>query len=109
MSIYEAPSLETGLDGTLVEVIQAVPAFGIGILIFIFGVIFLGGIATQKRRSGFADIPMWGLLASLATFLMSLMLTIKENMIDLTTLSIVVAVTILFGLWFFLSKGRGEI
>ena len=109
MAIYEQPTLEGGIDQTLVEVARAVPSFIIGFLVFIFGIVFITGSLIQKRRTGYADMPMWATMASLSTFLISLILTIKSGLITIETLGIVVAITILSGLWLFLSRGRGEL
>lgn len=107
--IYDAPNLTGGADQFLVQMGTAVPSFFIGLLLFVFGVIFLGGTNTQKRRTGYADYPMWCLMASLCTMLIALTLSITAGIISLETLGVVVTLTILSGVWYFLSKGRGEI
>jgi len=109
MTIYDVPNFTGGVDETLIQVATEVPSFIIGMLIFIFGVIFLGGSSTQKKRTGYADYPMWAIMGSLSILVVTLILTIKEGLINLETLGIIVAITILSGLWFFLSRGRGEI
>lgn len=109
MALYDAPNLTGGIDDTLVQVAKAVPSFIIGTLLFVWGMVFLGGMSAQKRRSGYADIPMWATMASISILMLSLLLTLKSGLIDLTTLGIVVATTIFSGLWLFLSKSRGEV
>ena len=109
MPLFNQPNLTGGVDQVLVNVATEVPSFIIGLLLFVFGIVFLGGTSTQKRRTGYADIPMWATMSSLATLLITLILTIKQGLISLDTLGIVVAVTIFSGLWLFLSRGRGEI
>ena len=109
MPLFNQPNLTGGVDQVLVDVATEVPSFIIGLLLFVFGIVFLGGTSTQKRRTGYADIPMWATMSSLATLLITLILTIKQGLISLDTLGIVVAVTIFSGLWLFLSRGRGEI
>lgn len=109
MTIYIQPTLEGGLDQTLIEVARTVPAFPIGLLIFVFGVVFISGTATQKRKTGYADTPMWLVMASVSTLVISLLLTINIGLITLEVLSIVIAINIMSGLWLFLSRGRGEL
>ena len=106
---YTQPNLTGGVDDVLIEIATTVPSFINGLLLFIFGVVFFGGVVEQKRRSGYADYPMWFVMSSLATLVVTLILTINKGLINLETLGIVVALTILSGLWFFLSRGRGEI
>jgi len=109
MVLYEPPNLTGGVDQTLIEVATVVPSFIIGLLLFIFGVVFFGGTETQKKRSGYADYPLWSLMASMSILIITLILTINEGIINSLVLGVVVALTILSGLWFFLSRGRGEI
>ena len=109
MPIYEIPNMTGGIDETLVEIATAVPEFIIGLLVFIFGFVLLSGSASQKQRTGYTDYPMWMVLASLSVFVTSLILSLKEGLISLMILGIVTGLTILCGLWFFLSRGRGEI
>lgn len=106
--LYTEPNLTGGMDEVIVEVVAQVPSFLIGLLLFVFGVVFLGGVSTQKRRTGYADYPLWATMASLSTLMITLILTIKQGLIGLDILGIVVAITIFSGLWLFLSKGRGE-
>ena len=109
MTLYAQPNMTGGIDETLVQIARAVPSFIVGFLIFVFGVIFLGGSSTQGRRKGYSDYPMWAVVASTATLLISLILSLREGLIDILVLGVVLAVTIFSGLWFFLSRGRGEI
>ena len=109
MAIYNIPNMTGGIDQTIQELVVEVPALPIGILIFVFSVVFLSGMATQKRRSGWYDAPLWSVMASLSTLLVTLVFTLISGVVDLLTLSVVVTITIFSGLWFFLSKGRGEL
>lgn len=108
MSIYTQPSLTGGIDQSLVEVVTAVPSFIIGMLLFVFGIVFISGTATQKKRTGYSDIPMWATMASVATLLVTLMLSLKPGLINIETLGIVITITIFSGFWLFRSSGRGE-
>lgn len=107
--IYEQPTLTGGIDEQLIEVAAAVPSFPIGILVFVWGVVFLGGSARQKLKSGYSDMPMWSLMASISTLMIALLMSLAVGVINILVLSIVVSITVLSGLWFFLSKGKGEI
>ena len=78
-------------------------------LIFVFSVVFLEGFTSQKRRSGSADVPMWALIASLSTLMIALAMTLTAGIIQIETLSIVVAVTIFSGFWLFTSRNRNEV
>lgn len=107
-NIYPQPSLQGGLDEVLTEVAVAVPQLPIGLLMFVWATIFLGGTATQKTRSGYADSPMWATMASSATLMITIFFSFRAGIINILVLSVVVAITIFSGLWLFLSKGRGE-
>ena len=109
MPLYDQPNLTGGVDEALVQVAEAVPSFIVGLLLFVWSIVFLGGMSSQRRRSGFSDAPMWATLASISTMLVTLMLTLKQGMVSGEILGIVIAVTIFSGLWLFLSKGRGEV
>lgn len=108
MTIYNQPNLTGGIDDALVSTAQEVMAFPVMILVFVFGVIFLGGSANQKKRIGNADYPFWAVLSGLATTMVALIFSLTSGMIDKTTLGIVIAITSLSGVWFFMSKVRGE-
>lgn len=107
--IFDQPNLSAGIDDAVVGVATAVPAFPIMILFFTYFTVLFGGMSSQNRRVGFADMPMWNLLAALSTFLLSLLMTIKEGVLPGWVFGIVVAFNILSGFWYFMSKGKGEI
>lgn len=107
--IFAQPNMNGGIDNTIVDVVSTVPSFIIGLLFFVWCVIFLGGMAAQRRRTGYSDAPQWAVMSSISTLLLSLILTLREGLINIEVLGIIVAVTIFAGLWFFMSKGRGEL
>lgn len=109
MSIYTAPNLTSGIDDALISMAQSVPTFPIMTLVFVYFVVLVGGSSNQKARVGNADYPFWSVMAGLTTTFFALLMTIGTGIIDITTLSIVLAVTIMSAVWFFLSKQRGEI
>jgi len=108
MPLYTPPNLTSGLDDTLVETISTVPSFTPLFLLFVFGVVFLGGMVAQKRRIGFSDAPMWAVLGSISSLTIAIIMTLREGLIQVEVLGVVVAFTILSGFWFFTSRGRGE-
>ena len=107
--LYTQPNLSTGIDDALIETARAVPAFPVMLLVFTFFVVFLGGSSNQKRRIGSADYPFWAVVGGLTITFASLIMTLGLGMIDIGTLGVVIAFTLLCGFWFFLSKVRGEI
>ncbi len=108
MAIYTIPNITNGIDDFIVLTIAEVPIFTPMFLFFVFGVVLLGGTTAQKRRSGSVDLPMWVTMASLSTFMVSLPLTLLGGLIDIFTLSVVVAVTLMSGIWLFLDRNRRE-
>lgn len=109
MTLYEPPNLTAGIDEAIVGTIVAVPSFLPMMLLFVFGVVFIGGVTSQKRRTGSADFPMWATLSSVATLMVTLPLTLTEGLIQLEVLVTVVALTIASGLWLFLTRHRHEV
>jgi hypothetical protein len=109
MTIYDTPNLTSGIDDALVDVVGTVPTFVPMLLVFIFSTVMIGGMTSQKRRTGSADAAMWAVMASMSTFLVSLALTLKSGLIDLLTLSIVVAITIASAAWLLFSQNRREV
>jgi len=108
MVLFAPPNLTSGIDDALKSTAQSVPLFPVLILVFTFLMVLLGGSSNQRRRVGVADFPFWSVLAGTATTFLALIMTIGGGIISPTTLGIVVAVNIMTGVWFFLSKVRGE-
>jgi hypothetical protein len=109
MALYNEPNLTAGVDDALISIGSSVPSFPIMMLVFVYFLILAGGSTSQKRRIGTADIPFWNVLAALSTMMVALLMTIGDGIINLTTLSVVVGITVLSGVWFYLSKVRGEV
>jgi CHASE2 domain-containing sensor protein len=107
--IYNLPNSTVGSDAIFKETMTVVPLFIPMLLLFIFAVVFLGGISRQKARSGFADYPMWSVVASLSIFLVSLILTLYDGLISLIQLTIVVVINIFSAIWLFLDRKASEI
>jgi len=109
MPTYNIPNMTNGIDGTLVEIAAELPIFIPFLLLFVWGFIFMSGTATQKKRGGFGDMPLWATLSSIATLMVALTLSITAGMMTGTVLAIVVIVTILSGVWLFLDKSNREL
>ena len=108
MALYNIPNISDGFDDFIVLTIAEVPIFTPMFLLFVCGMVLIGGITAQKRRSATVDLPMWVTMASLSTFMIALPLTLLGGLIDVTTLSIVTSVTLASGIWLFLDRNRRE-
>ena len=108
-SAYDLPNMTNGMDSAMVGVFAQVPELSAGILMFVWFFIFISGTSMQKKSTNYVDYPQWALMSSIPTLLLSLIFTLREGMIGIEVLSIVVSITIMSGLWFFLSKGRNEV
>ena len=60
---YNLPNISGGLDTGISGVITAVPSFAPVFLLFVYLVVLIGGIISQKKRIGSADMPMWSTIA----------------------------------------------
>lgn len=107
--LYNTPNLTDGLDDVLVDIATSVPFFTSLFLAFVFFVILVSGLVSQKTRTGFADFPMWSTIASMSTLLVALPMTLKKGIIGLDTLAIVTTITILSGVWLFFSNSNREV
>lgn len=109
MSIYDVPNMSNGIDELLVGTVTEVSSFTPMFLLFVFLTVLIGGAVNQKRRSGTVDLPMWSVMASISTLVVSLILTLKSGLIQMEVLSIVVVITIFSGMWLFFDRNRNEI
>jgi len=107
--LYELPNATSGMDSIVVQTVTAVPGFIPLLLLFVFFVVFLGGISRQKARTGTSDYAMWAVVASLSTFMVTLIMTLIEGLIRLDWLVIVVVITIFSVVWLFLDKKQSEV
>lgn len=106
--IYDFPNGTTP-DQIAPQLIAEVPIISTGILVLVFFTVFLGGISRQKAKGWQADYPMWGVVAGISTFLVSLIMGVSSGFISLTNTVIVLCVTLGFGLWLFLDKRPSEV
>jgi len=109
MTLYTVPNLTDGLDDAIIGTAAAQSSFIPFLLFFVWGVVFFGGITSQKRRFGNVDFPMWATVSMLSTFLVAILMTIKEGIINLDTLIVVTVLTIFAGVWLFTSHTRNEV
>jgi len=109
MALYDLPNMSAGMDDALIGVVTAVPIFTPMFLLFIFGVVFVGGISSQKKRLGNADIPMWSVIASMSTLMIALPMTLRAGLISLEILAILVAIVLMSGVWLFLDRNKNEV
>ena len=106
--LYDLPNSTTGLDSIAIQTAATTPLVPF-LLVFVFFIVFLGGIGKQKLRGGTADYPMWSVVASLATFLVAILMTVVEGLIRIDWLVIIIVITIFSGVWLFLDKRSGEV
>jgi len=107
--LYSLPNSTVGVDAIAKQTISLFPGFTSMMLFFIFLVVFLGGIARQKTRTGTADYSAWAILASISTLLLALLFSVSSGFISLDVLVIVVTLNILSAIWFFLDKRVTEV
>ena len=108
-TLYNLPNSTSGIDEIVIQTITAVPSFTPLLLLFVFFVVFFGGVARQIGRTGTADYPMWSTIASLSIFMISLIMTVIEGFIRLEWFIIVIVITIFSGMWLFLDRKTSEV
>lgn len=107
--LYALPNATTGLDDVLIETVTTVPSLVPLLFVFVFFVVWLGGVGLQSRRMGSADYPMWAVVASMSVFLLALITSVVEGLIRLEWLVIIIIITIFSGVWLFLDRKTSEI
>jgi hypothetical protein len=107
--LYNLPNETSGFDNILLQIASTIPPFIPLILFFVWAFVFLGGVGAQSRRMGSADYPMWSVIASISTLLVSLILSVTAGFIRLEWLAIVITITIFSSIWFFLDRKYTEI
>jgi len=107
--LYDLPNATLGIDAIMVQTLNIFPALTPLILVFVFLVVFLGGITRQRMRSGTADYSAWAIVASLATLLPALIFSVQVGYIRLDWLVIVISLNILSAIWFFFDRKASEV
>ena len=105
--LYAFPNATTP-DNILVQTITAIPSLVPGFLMFVWFMVFMGGVSRQKARTGTADYPMWAVVSSLAILILSQIMGIIAGMISLEWTVIIVVLTIFSAVWLFLDKKSNE-
>jgi hypothetical protein len=100
--LYAFPNSSGGLDGILTSTSGTLTPI---LLVFVFFLVWLGGIWRESARVGSADYSFWSVLASISTLILALLMSVKEGLISGNTLGVVVAITIFTGVWYFLDRG----
>lgn len=113
LDLYTLPNSTSGIDSIAQQTVSTVPVLVPMTLIFIFFTVFLGGISRQKARTGTSDYAMWAVVASISTFMITLLMTLGTGIlagtVGLTYLIIVTLLTIFCGVWLFLDRKQSEI
>lgn len=106
---YTLPNSTAGIDSVMTQIAQqeSTMIFFPLLLLFVYFMVFLSGYNAQRKREGNADLTQWNVLASLVTLMIALLMS-TIGLINLTYLSIVVAVVILSAIWYFFTRGRFE-
>jgi len=107
--LYDLPNETTGIDAIALQIFISFPWITPLILLFVYMVVFLGGITRQKIRTGTADYPVWSILASLSILIIALLLSVSAGFIRLDWLVIVLSLNILSAVWFFLDRKMSEV
>ena len=107
--LYNLPNSTEGIDAIVIQTFDTFPFMSALLLLFVFLVVFIGGITRQTIRSGTADYSAWAIIASMATLLPALLFAVTSGFIQLDWLVIVVALNIMSAIWFFLDRKASEV
>lgn len=104
MPSYDLPNLSnaSGLEDLFIYEASQVDFLIPGILFFIFIIIASTGYFAQKRQGERGNMPMWLSIASFITTTGGFMLFLYNGIVNLPTIIIMMVITILLGIWFFL-------
>lgn len=106
--IYNLPNSTTGVDDLLVQEQAALSSFVPLFLLFIFFVVFLGGVARQKAKNGTADYPMWAFMGCISSFFMVLLMSVITGLVNTLWLAIVIVITLFAGAWLLIDRKAVE-
>lgn len=107
--LYDLPNSTGTGDQILAQTVSTVPALSPLILFLVFAVVAVGGIVRQKIRTGTADYSAWCVIGSMATMLVSLVLSVSAGYVRLDWLIIVISLVLLSGVWFFFDRKISEV
>jgi len=106
--LYNLPNATSGLDTIATQTITSFPTFIPVLLLFVFLIVFIGGITSQRARTGTSDYAVWSVIASISIFLITLLFSVTSGFIKLDLLVIVTVITIFSGVWLFLDRRTSE-
>jgi hypothetical protein len=107
--LYNLPNATSGIDAIAIDMFNSFPFLGALMLLFVFLVVFIGGITRQTIRSGTADYSAWAIIASMATLLPALLMSVNFGFIQLDWLIIIISINILSAIWFFMDRKPSEL
>ena len=107
--IYDLPNSTIGLDSIIIETATEFNSLIPLTLIFIWFFVLLGGSARQSLRSGSADYALWSVVASLSTFLVTLLMSVIPGLINVSWLAITIIITIFSVTYLWLDRRSGEV
>lgn len=107
--LYNLPNATSGLDAIGQETVSTLPSLLPLLFLFVWFVVFLGGVGRQKARVGTADYAMWSVVASLSIFMLALITSTITGLIRLDWLVIITVITIFSGVWLFLDRKPSEL
>lgn len=93
------PSITTP-DGLLGYLATQVPFLVPLILLLVFLALTMSGYFYQERRNGRANLPLWLAISSFITTTSSFFLFLIPNVMNIETVSIAIAFTLVFMGWF---------
>lgn len=104
MTTYSLPTNITGPVGLLQYETGQLTSLAPMFMLFIFLIVMGAGAYNSQRLSGRSRISMWGTIAGLITFTIGSILFLYDNVINITTLVIILSVTLMFAAVFFFTK-----
>lgn len=107
--LYNLPNSTSGADQIFTDTVSAMPSFAPLLLLFVWFLVFLGGVIRQNLKHGTGDYPAWATVASIITFVVTLILSITSGVIRLDWLVYVILITIASGIWLFLDRKPTEV
>ena len=97
-------NFSTGADQIFIYVADQVPQFYPLVLTAFFLIIFLNGYFMQKKSEGRGDAPQWASIAGYSTSILAFIFYLIVGLINLTTVIVTIAISLLATIWFFTSK-----
>jgi hypothetical protein len=107
--LYEFPNATlTGGDQFLAQLVAQIPILPVIFLMGLYFIITLSGSLAQSYKRGYVDIALWSLFGLLSVDLVALLMSLGDGLISGLVLGFCLGLTILNGLWLYLTMGRYE-